>query len=82
LTKLGRLALRGLSLTGAVRLRRVFAPAKAAGARSGAWAAPGRAGSGIAEALERSPAVCQRAGASTALGICQVGWPMRADEAR
>ena len=28
------------------------------------------------------PAGCQHAGAPTALGICQVVWPMRADEAR
>ena len=33
MTKLGRLALRGLSLTGAVRSRRVFAPAEAAGGK-------------------------------------------------
>ena len=84
----------GLSLNGAVPLRRVFAPAKAAGAvsartttvgtRSSVWrmGGPRQGGQRYRKALERSSAVCQRAGASTALGICQVVWPMRADEAR
>jgi uncharacterized protein YjiS (DUF1127 family) len=43
---------------------------------------PRKGGQRYRKALERSSAGCQHAGAPTALGICQVVWPMRADEAR
>jgi hypothetical protein len=78
LTKLGRLALRGLSLTGAVRLRsgvcacqgrRLSARTTLVGGPGHPlWrTAPGRAGSAIAKLLKGAPAIYRHAGCRVVL---------------